>query len=92
MASKQRIVAYEEIMRKLDFQDIRLLEDTIIACMYNELLKGKLDQKNKKLHVQSTFGRDVKESEIDTMIAKLKSWDTQLAQVQDLFETQSNSC
>ena len=39
--------------------------------MYNELLKGKLDQKNKRLHVQSTFGRDIKESEVDALIAKL---------------------
>jgi COP9 signalosome complex subunit 7 len=75
MASKSRIVDYQEIMRKLAIQDIRLLEDTIIACMYNELLKGKLDQKNKKLHVQSTFGRDVKDSDIDAMIAKLQAWD-----------------
>ena len=53
--------------------------------MYNDLLKGKLDQKNKKLHVQSTFGRDVKESEIDNMLEKLQSWDAQLASAQKLL-------
>ena len=79
-------------MHKLQILDIRQLEDTIIACMYNELLKGKLDQKNKRLHVQSTFGRDIKESEVDAMIAKLQAWDGQLAEVQQLFEKQSNDC
>ena len=43
MASKSRIVSYAEIMEKLSIKDIRQLEDTIIACMYNDLLKGKLD-------------------------------------------------
>ena len=71
MASKSSHVEYAEIMHKLQISDIRELEDTIIACMYNELLKGKLDQKNKRLHVQSTFGRDIKESEVDALIAKL---------------------
>ena len=79
MASKSRVVSYDEIMSKLHIKDIRELEDIIIASMYNDLLKGKLDQKNKKLHVQSTFGRDVKDSEIDSMLDKLQSWDGQLA-------------
>ena len=43
MASKSRVVSYAEIMEKLSIKDIRQLEDTIIACMYNDLLKGKLD-------------------------------------------------
>ena len=43
--------------------------------MYSGLLKGKLDQKNKTLHVQSTAGRDIKETEIDAMIGKLEEWD-----------------
>ena len=92
MASKSRIVSYAEIMEKLGIKDIRQLEDTIIACMYNDLLKGKLDQKNEKLHVMSTFGRDVKESDIDAMVAKLQAWDSQLAEAQKLFELQADQC
>ena len=92
MASKSRIVSYVEIMEKLSIKDIRQLEDTIIASMYNDLLKGKLDQKNEKLHVMSTFGRDVKESEIDAMVAKLQAWDSQLAEAQKLFEFQADQC
>ena len=92
MASKSRIVSYAEIMEKLSIKDIRQLEDTIIASMYNDLLKGKLDQKNEKLHVMSTFGRDVKESEIDAMVAKLQAWDSQLAEAQKLFEFQADQC
>ena len=46
-------------MKELDISDIRSLEDLIIDCIYNDLLKGKLDQRNKELLVEYTYGRDV---------------------------------
>jgi hypothetical protein len=30
-------------------------------------------------HIHSSFGRDVKEAEIDDLVAQLKSWDAQLS-------------
>lgn len=43
MAQKDKDLNYEIIMRNLDIKDIRELEDLIIDCFYNDLLKGKLD-------------------------------------------------
>lgn len=74
-ASKKQCVPYSDLMKQLGINDIRQIEDKIIDCIYNDLLKGRLDQKNQQLHVQSTAGRDIKESEIDAMIAKLQAWD-----------------
>ena len=73
------MVSYAELSEQLGINDVRQLEDKIIDCIYNNLLKGKLDQKNQTLHVQSTAGRDIKETEVDAMIAKLEAWDQQLA-------------
>ena len=58
-------------MKVLGISELRQLEDKIIDCIYNDLLKGRLNQKNKTLHVSSTFGRDVKDSAIDDILSKL---------------------
>ena len=47
MASKDKDIGYDTLMSTLDIKDLRELEDLIIDCIYNELLKGKLDQMNK---------------------------------------------
>ena len=85
-ASKKQLVLYAELMSQLGINDLRQLEDKIISCIYSGLLKGKLDQKNQSLHVQSTAGRDIKDTEIDAMIAKLEAWDKQLAGAQHFME------
>ena len=86
MASKQAVVPYEDMMRVLGINDIRQLEDKIIDCIYNYLLKGRLNQKNKTLHVASTFGRDVQDSAVDDILAKLQAWDGRLAGAQAFME------
>lgn len=73
-------------MRNLDIKDIRELEDLIIDCFYNELLKGKLDQKNKQLHVDYTYGRDVRTDQIESMLGKLCEWDGQLELAEKLVQ------
>lgn len=62
-------------MKYLDLNDIRGLEDLIIDCIYNDLIGGKLDQKNQLLEVEYTFGRDLRESDIDLLVNKLEEWD-----------------
>ena len=46
IASKKQVVPYSEIMQQLGINDLRQIEDKIIECIYSDLLKGKLDQKN----------------------------------------------
>ena len=72
MASQSKTLTYEELMSNLDINDLRELEDLIIDCIYNELLKGQLDQKNKLIHVEHTYGRDMRESDLDNMLGKLE--------------------
>ena len=88
MASKQAVVPYQSMMQVLGIADIRQLEDKIIECLSNDLLKGRLNQKDRQLHVQSTFGRDVQDSAIDAILGKLQAWDDRLAGAQSFMETQ----
>lgn len=54
---------------------IRALEDVIIDAMYAGLMSGKLDQRKKKLYVDSVIGRDVEgDEEIAQMEQQLSEW------------------
>ncbi len=53
---------------------MRELEDLLIDCMYQELIRGKLEQKSKFFEVYETIGRDIKTTDIDSMITVLKKW------------------
>lgn len=45
-AQKSKVLHYAELMRELDLDTVRELEDMIIDCIYNELVAGQLDQLN----------------------------------------------
>lgn len=80
------------MMQVLGISDIRQLEDKVIDCIYNYLLKGRLNQKNKTLHVASTYGRDVQSFAVDDIVAKLQAWDGRLAGAQTFMEAQMKQC
>jgi COP9 signalosome complex subunit 7 len=92
IASKSKNLEYVTLMKALDIQDLRELEDLIIDCIYNELLKGQLDQKNQQLHVEHTYGRDVRQQDIEQMLQKLEQWDVQLEGAQTIVERQIRGC
>ena len=64
----ENLLKYSHLMKELDIKSVRELEDLIIDCMYNDLLKGTLDQKNAILTVEYTFGRDSRPEDVDEMI------------------------
>jgi len=69
---------YDALMKCIDIGNVTELEKVIIGCMSQGLMTGKLDQKNKLVYVQSTYGRDVKEDQFNALIAKLEDWDKNL--------------
>lgn len=92
LAQRDKMLSYSALMTQLEIQNIRDLEDLIIDCMYNDLLSGKLDQLKKQFHVVHTYGRDVRASQIDSMLDKLRDWEKQLKESQELFEKNVNQC
>ena len=61
-------MAYSDLQKRLDVNNVRELEDLIIDCIYNNLLSAKLDQRGGKLLVQGSFGRDVKEGNVGDLV------------------------
>lgn len=85
-AAKSPIVSYQTLMNSIGINDVRMLEDLLIDCLQLGLLKGKLDQRDRRLMVESTFGRDVSANEVQNMLKSLKDWDKQLEQAQHHIE------
>jgi len=54
--------------------NVRELEDLIIDCIYQGIIKGRLDQKSKQLQVDFAIGRDLRPGQLETMIATLLNW------------------
>jgi len=73
-ASQRKILPYELLLKELDLTVVRDLEDMIIDCCYQGLIKGKLDQKKAAFEVASSIGRDIGPNDVDDMIKKLQGW------------------
>ena len=61
-------------MQYLDIPNVRELEDLIIEAIYQDVIKGKLDQKRKQLEIEYTMGRDLRPGQIDQMLEVLSAW------------------
>jgi len=73
-ASQHKILPYDLLLKELDLANVRELEDIIIDCVYQGLVKGKLDQKKSAFEVHSTIGRDISPADIDAILKKLSMW------------------
>lgn len=87
LAEKSRILPYAQLRTYLDITTIRELEDLIIDAMYQDVLKGRLDQKEQQLELEYTMGRDIRPGQLEQLLAALKSWSSQTEQVIDALDT-----
>lgn len=68
------MLPYKVLLERLDIASVRELEEIIIDCMYQGLLKGKLDQKKERLEVASAVARDISTQDVQLMIKQLADW------------------
>lgn len=74
LATKMNCIPYSLLLKEVDIQQVRDLEDLIIDAIYADIIRGKLDQKNSYLEVDFAIGRDFKEEDLNTMIETLQEW------------------
>jgi COP9 signalosome complex subunit 7 len=86
-SSKQRILPYATLMRELDINDVRQLEDMLIDCIYQGLIEGKLDQSQQSLEVYEAIGRDFKFNDLGMMIQVLHEWSSNAKKVLTALDT-----
>lgn len=73
-ASSSSVLRYKDLMDALDVSSVRALEDLVISCVYNGLVRGKLNQREGKFTVQWVMGRDLRPGELEEIMQKLKGW------------------
>jgi COP9 signalosome complex subunit 7 len=81
LAGSSRILPYSHLLNTLDISSIRELEDLIIDAVYQDVLQGKLDQKEQQFEVEYTMGRDLAEGQIESLLIALNDWSERTAQV-----------
>ncbi|KAJ1633053.1 hypothetical protein T492DRAFT_983996 [Pavlovales sp. CCMP2436] len=74
MCASANMIAYDVLQRATAIDSVRELEDLLISLIYEGLLRGKLDQRAKKVDVAHAIGRDVHPDELPRMAAKLQQW------------------
>eukprot|EP01113_Clastostelium_recurvatum_P016555 TRINITY_DN1949_c0_g1_i2.p1 TRINITY_DN1949_c0_g1~~TRINITY_DN1949_c0_g1_i2.p1 ORF type:complete len:286 (-),score=82.16 TRINITY_DN1949_c0_g1_i2:66-860(-) len=74
LASIQSSIPYTVLLRELDINNVRELEDLIIESIYAGVIKGKLDQKEQHLEVEYSIGRDILPEQLQGVISVLSQW------------------
>ncbi|KAL3624524.1 COP9 signalosome complex subunit 7 [Castilleja foliolosa] len=75
LAETNKVLPYDMLMHELDVSNVRELEDFLINdCMYVGILRGKLDQLQRCFEVQFAAGRDLRPSQLGSMIQVLANW------------------
>ncbi|KAG8801532.1 hypothetical protein FRC16_000264 [Serendipita sp. 398] len=74
MATQSRILGYGQLLSALDISSIRELEDLIIDAIYQDIVRGKLDQKEQQFEVEFTMGRDLQMSQLPSLLEELRQW------------------
>jgi len=77
LAATSKVIPYSVLQRDLDIQELRELEDLIIDSIYQGLIHGKLDQKQKTFEVEYAMGRDLKPESVEEFISILSNWSNQ---------------
>lgn len=73
-SSIYQILKYDHLLSTLEVPSIRALEDLIIDAMYQDVVRGRLDQKFQQFEVEYTMGRDLKPGQLESLLGELKDW------------------
>jgi COP9 signalosome complex subunit 7 len=74
LAVHARILPYTLLLKQLQIESVRELEDLIIDGIYAQVIRGKLDQLNNRLNVEYAIARDVNSTAFNHMEDVLDKW------------------
>ncbi|CAF1295413.1 unnamed protein product [Adineta steineri] len=74
LAVHARILPYTLLLKQLQVESVRELEDLIIDGIYAQVIRGKLDQLNNRLNVEYAIARDVNSVAFNRMEDVLDKW------------------
>jgi len=74
LSHEKKVITYGELLQQLEIKSLRELEDLIIDCIYQGIIRGRLDQKQQQVEIDFAIGRDLKPGQLDQLISFLSNW------------------
>jgi COP9 signalosome complex subunit 7 len=74
IGEKNKRIAYTTLLKELEMESLREVEDLLIDVIYTKAIEGKMDQKNSWIEVESTIARDIKKDQLDSIATILTAW------------------
>jgi len=74
LAETSKVLAYSLLMTELGLTTIRELEDLVIEGISAGVVQGKLDQKSSHFEVDYVIGRDIRKTDINSIVSVLTAW------------------
>ena len=74
LAARARVLSYPLLLKQLQIDSVRQLEDLIIDGIYAQVIRGKLDQLNHLLYVEYAIARDVDANALHRIEEVLDRW------------------
>lgn len=74
LAAKVKCIPYAVLLEALALRNVRQLEDLVIEAVYADVLRGSLDQRNQRLEVDYSIGRDIQRQDLSAIAQTLQEW------------------
>jgi len=74
LAETSKVLAYSLLMTELGLSTVRELEDLVIEGISAGVVQGKLDQKSSHFEVDYVIGRDIRKTDIGSIVSVLSAW------------------
>ncbi|RWS12005.1 COP9 signalosome complex subunit 7a-like protein [Dinothrombium tinctorium] len=74
LATQSKVIPYKVLLSELGITNLRELEDLIIEVIYLNIIKGKMDQENGWIEINSTISRDIRAEDLDSIVNVLSNW------------------
>jgi len=74
LAEQSKLLPYTLLMQELHIDNVRELEDLVIEGISGGIVQGKLDQKSSHFEVDYVIGRDIRKTDIGSIVSVLSAW------------------
>ncbi|XP_052578565.1 LOW QUALITY PROTEIN: COP9 signalosome complex subunit 7a-like [Peromyscus californicus insignis] len=74
LAAKVKCIPYAVLLETLALRNVRQLEDLVMEAVYADVLRGSLDQRNQRLEVDYSIGRDIQRQDLSAIARTLQEW------------------
>jgi COP9 signalosome complex subunit 7 len=89
LAVHARILPYGLLLKELQIESVRELEDLIIDGIYAQIIRGKLDQLNSRLNVEYAIARDINTNAFNHIENVLDKWCLNCANLLNVLKSES---